>query len=253
MRRILIQALLVCSGFLLTACLTIEEKLTVQSDGSGEILTTIDLGEMLSNPMIKMAMLEEMKKNGEEIPERVDSVINLVEEMKPNNPQWTAADLALLDNIDARMTMDFEASEGAMTIRIPFGNFDELEAIQKLMSEAEQEGSDSDMFGPMGTGSMAAADYGWKKGTFSRVSSVTKDLFETMGMKEDEMGMMEMMFGEAELIYQMEMPGKIKKVKGFPGHEVDGNLLTQRYGFLEVIKKPELIDEGLDGQIKYRK
>lgn len=254
MKSILIQSLLVCSGFLLTACLTIEEKLSLNNNGSGELVTTIDFGEMLANPMVKMAMEEEMKKSGETMPEGgIDSVINLVGEMKPYNPQWTEADLAMLEKVDARMKMDFEGGEGGMTVSIPFGSIAELVAIQKLMGEAKQAESDSNPFSSLGTGSMAVNEYEWKKGSFNRMSTVAEGIFEEMGMDEENLAMVEMMFGEAELVYIMEMPGKIKKVKGFPGHKIEGNQLTQRYGFLDVIKQPELIDEGLDGRIKYKK
>ncbi|PHI21158.1 hypothetical protein CEQ90_03825 [Lewinellaceae bacterium SD302] len=256
--RIICLAIIVLSGLFLSACLEIEERLSLKSDGSGMLVSTIDMGAMLSNPLIAMGMQEEMKKNGEEMPERIDSNLNIIEEMIELNPQWTADDLALLNRVESRMVMDMEAGEGAVTVNIPFDNLAQLERIQDLMTEAKEpekeEEAEGNPFSGM-TGGNTTNDFEWKKGKFSRLTTMTigDELMGAMGMDEETMGMVEMMFGDAKMYFVMEMPGKIKKVKGFEGATVDGNVITQEFEFMELIKETEKINAAMDGQIKYKK
>lgn len=255
--RIFTFAIILISGFVFSACLNIEEKLSLNADGSGVLVSTIDMGAMLSNPLVMMSMQEEMKKNGDAVPERIDSALNLIEPMIELNPQWTADDLKLLNKIESRMVMDMEAGEGAVTVTIPFQNLDELVKVQKLMIEAkkpETEGEEENPFSGLAGGNTINS-FVWKKGKLSRSTVInnSKGMLDALAGDDESIGMMKMMFSDAKMSFIMEMPGKIKKVKGFEGATVEGNVLTQEFDFLELLDNVEQIDAALDGQIKYQK
>lgn len=247
------------AALVLSSCLTIEEHLTLERDGSGTYVTTIDLSEMLSSPFLKMALEEQMSEGGEEVPTRVDSIIDIYGELAPLNPQWTTEEKALLQRVESRMVMDLENNEGEVFIKYPFGNMDELQLMMDLMAEANQpeEGDDdANPFSGLGGGMMSGAQntFSWKKGNFGRETVIPDEISEELGVDEDTKGMMEMMFADAKVVYIMEFPGKVKKVSGFPGHTQEGNnILRQEFSFLDLINDPATIDAGLDGQVKYKK
>lgn len=256
LKRIIVLSISLSLSLLFSSCLTIEEVLKLNADGSGVLTSSIDMGELLSNPMMKMAMEEEMEKNGEDMPERIDSNLNIIEELLPLNPQWTKEDIALLNKVESKMIMDFTEGEGGVFVTMPFENLDQLMRMQKLMADAnEPEGGDEDNpFSGLSNGSGSTiSTYVWKQGRLSRNTSMTLGLVEELGNSE-EMDMMKMMFGDAKLIFKMEFPGDIKKVKGYPGHDiVNGNTLVQEFDFLDLFDNEDKIDEGLDGMVKYKK
>lgn len=256
MLRLLNLSLIFVCTIVLSSCLTIEEVLKLNSDGSGTLETTIDMGELLGNPMMKMAMEEEMQKEGKgEMPGRIDSIIDPLAELLPLNPQWTAEEVALLKTMESRMLMDFDKGEGGIYVTIPFNKLNELMRIQKLMAEAnEPEGDAGNPFGGMAKGSNVINKFVWKKGKLERNTAISEGAMGGMDMDSEEMSMAKMMFADAKMVFKTVFPGKIKKVKGYPGHSIeDGNVLVQEFGMLDLFDNPEKIDEGLDGQVKYKK
>ncbi|MEL6356144.1 MAG: hypothetical protein AAFQ37_04340, partial [Bacteroidota bacterium] len=74
------------------------------------------------------------------------------------------------------------------------------------------------------------------------------------GEEEGIVDMMKMMFSDAKVVYLMEFPGKVKKVKGFTGHEiVDNNTVRLEFDFLDFLEDASPIDAALDGNVKYKK
>lgn len=249
----------VVAAFVLTSCLTIEEKLTLRKDGSGVYSTSVDLGEMLSNPFIKMAMEEEVTKEGKEMESmQMDSTIDLFAELAPHNPQWSEADKELVRAIDTRIRMDLEKGEGAFVTSYPFSTLDQLETAMDLIANSNQpekeegDGGPDSPFSSNGTLSNAINDFTWKKGRFSRESKPGEQMRDLMG-DDENMEMAKMMFTDAKVVYLMEFPGKIKKVTGFEGHTiVDGNTLKLSFPLLDFMDSPDAIDAAMDGQVKYK-
>ncbi|SEP55975.1 hypothetical protein [Neolewinella agarilytica] len=261
MRRILLFLLVAVITAFLSSCLTIEEHTTIRRDGSGSQVTTIDMSKMFDNPLMMMAMEEELKKGKGEQEERIDSSFLVYEEFLPANPQWTDEERSLVLRTEGRMVMDLAAGESAMTMSFPFQDLAELEALKSLLASANQPASEEE--GGAGGMMSGLAGKNFTTGTLvlkgkklirtSTVASSMDNPFEDEELGEEGMEMVKEMFSDAVMVYTMEFPGKVKKVKGFPGHEVVGNQVIQAFDFLELLDKPEIVDLGLSGEIKFKK
>ncbi|MFT7120500.1 MAG: hypothetical protein ACJAZ9_000673 [Neolewinella sp.] len=255
--------LLVAIGSLiLSSCLTIEEKITLKADGSGVHASTIDFGSVLDNPLIKMGLEEELKKQGQaDFSENVDSTFRPIDELLEMNPQWTDAEKELLGRIEGHIVMNFEEGEGYVTTTFPFNNVSEVNEMQKLMENAnKKEGSDAgNPFSGL-SGSEFFTTVLTMKGTkLVRTTTANPDFVNPLGgedLGEEGMEMVKMMFGEAVVAYTVEFPGEVKKVKGFPGHDVEGaqgNVVTQYFDFMDMLERPEIVAAGLTGEVKFKK
>lgn len=240
-------------AFLLSSCLTIEEKITFNKDGSGTYSTTIDMSKFLSDPFMKGAMMEEMKKNGQETPMRLDSVIDIYGQMAPYNPQWTAEDHRLMKTVSSRMLLDFEKEEGGVYLNYPFKDAAELTYLNTLMASANkgEDGSeDSNLSSPGNILGSAKNKFTFSKKRWTRDYSIPE--MENILGEGEEAEMAKMMFEEASFVFLMEFPKKIKKVKGFSGHTItDNNTVRIEIPFLKVLEDTEAMDAYLDGKVKY--
>lgn len=263
--RLLTYLFILVSAIILTSCLTIEEKITLNKDGSGTFRTFVDMGEMLSNPMMAQGIKKAMDEDGGTKSMQVDSIIDLYTDLAAQNPQWTDADRSIMRRVESRMQMDMEKGEGGVYVNFAFANLDELKKMQTLMSASKENAKDTQngeaaAAGLMGGGPLSGVEneFKWKKGSFSRMVTSSGDITDMLNMGGENTGTemmdaMKMMMGDAQVIYIVEFPGKVKKVKGFPGHSVEKNQLIQTFDFLEVLEDPSLIDEGLDGSVKFKK
>ncbi len=237
-------------AFLLSACLTIEEKITFKKDGSGTYSTTVDMSEMLSNPFFGAAMQEEMEKAGQVVATRLDSTIDVYGQLAAANPQWTAADHQLMKGLRSTMVMDFEAGEGGIYLSYDFQNALELNRIMQLMSEA-QKGEESNGLATAGDLLGAASNtFTFSKKKWLRDYSIPS--IENPLGEGEEAEMAKMMFSEAKMVFLMEFPSKIKKVKGFETHTIEGNNTVRvEIPFLDALDNTELLNTYLDGEVKY--
>ena len=259
MRRILLFLLVVTGSFLATSCLTIEERVKLNADGSGVQTLTMDMSSMLDNPMMKMGLEQELAKGGEMM--RKDSTFNIIDEMAPLNPQWSDADRELVGRMEGRITMDLEEGIGMVTTTFPFQNVGEMTRFSELMksaNKAEDEESPvaGNPFSGMNEGSIMNSIYAIKGTKLTRTTPVPDNFenpFLSEEMEEGVMDMMMEMFGDATIVYVMEFPGAVKKVKGFPGHMVDGNELILAFDFTEMMEDPTIMAKALSGEVKFRK
>ncbi|MTB50244.1 hypothetical protein [Lewinella sp. W8] len=258
MRRLFLFMLAITASLYTTSCLVIEDTLNLNADGSGTKVTMIDLSDMLSNPMMGMALQENMKDGESEVK---DSSFLLVDELAPLNPQWTAEELELVSRIKGRIFVDGEAGEGMVTSTFRFDDLSEIARVGDIIAAANQpeesEGGPQGMAsGLSGAGGIFKTSFDLKKGLLSMNSSVPEDFKNPLvneELGEEAMGMMKMMFEDAAFVYTINLPGKVKKVKGFEGHEVEGQSIVQVFDLLEMIEKPEMMTPALTGEIKFKK
>ena len=253
----------------LFSCLTIEQNITVNRDGSGVKTLTMDMGALFDNPMMQAAM-----ESSEEVGDlrQRDSSFLLIDDMRSSNPQWTAEDIALLERGVGRLQMDMDEQVMVMTFTMPFSNFDELAYMEKLMSEAKRpdEGNpgegqgDADMLGMMSAfggglaGDTKGTTYEFKKGRLVVTTPATEgDPSDLLGMGEDaEEGMDEMlksMMEEMMMITTYTMPGKVTKVSGLKDAITDGNTVYQEVPFETLLSDTEAYMSGQVVTIKYKK
>lgn len=258
MRRLLLFTLAIFGSLLATSCLTIEERISLNADGSGTQVNTIDMSEMLDNPMIRMGMAEEMKKQGGDAPERVDSSFSVLEQLAPSNPQWTAEERELVGRSRGKVLMDLEEGVGIITTTFTFDNVDEINQLAEIMAKANKPAEDnSSPFGNMSGQNFLTSVFTMSGKKFARTTSKSDDFQNPLteaGLDDETLDMMKGMFGDAVVGYRIDFPGEVKKVKGFTGHEVtDGNSMVMLFDFMELIEKPDLVAKALTGEVKFKK
>lgn len=230
----------------------------MNADGSGVQTNTFDVSELLDNPMIKMGIAGELKEQGNgDVSGRIDSTFNLTDELLPLNPQWTAAEQELVGRVAGKMVMDLEEGEGVVTTTFAFQSPDEIGQLATILDNANQ--ADDKKGNPLAgitNQDFLISTLALNGKKFSR-TTVTANEFNNpladAGLDESSMSMMKEMFGDAVMGYRIDFPGKIKKVKGFPGHEiVEDNVILMLFDFTEVMEDPELIAKALTGEVKFK-
>lgn len=257
MRRILLFLLVVTGSLLISSCLTIEERITLNADGSGTQTNTVDFSELLSNPMIKMGLAEKMAEGGEDVPLKMDSTFNIIDDLGPINPQWTAEQRAMVARVKSEMKMDIEEGIGLVTTNFAFTDPIEISQLAELLASSNKaEGKDDNPFAGM-SGQDFLLSTITLKGTKMMRSTVQSPDFENpmaeTGLEDGMADMMKEMFGDAVISYRVDFPGKVKKVKGFPGHEIDGNSLIMLFDFNEMLEDPGVMARALSGEVKFKK
>lgn len=258
MRRILLFMLVATGSLILSSCLTIEERISLNADGSGVQTNTIDMSTLLDNPMIKMGMAEELKKQGNDaaMMQRIDSSFNIIDELLPVNPQWTAAERDLVSRVNGNMLMDLEGGEGVITTTFTFNNAKEIGQLATLLANSNKpEGKESNPFSGMSGQDFLISTMSMKGKKFSRTTTKSPDFSNPLaeqGMDEDTMEMMKGMFGDAVFGYRIDFPGKVKKVKGFPGHEIEDNSLIMLFDFMEMLEDPDIVAKAMTGEVKFK-
>lgn len=244
LKNILIIALAMVSMTTFTGCIDIIEEVFFNKDGSGKYTMRMDMSGMMS--MVKMMsemeeMMPEDEENAEEeeqeeeadlgamMEQGVDSIMYLkdasadVRQQFDDNPGF-------VDKVNMRMNVDPDENIFQIDFNLDFANMDDIDYFFKnfdkigAMMGNDEESSELDMLGGMGGGMGADSPLGGIMGDqFTRYFDMTKrtlirrdasqenmDTEEEMG--EEEMQMMEMMFGEAKYKMIYHMPGKVKKM-----------------------------------------
>lgn len=242
-------------GLALTSCFDILEEVELNKDGSGVYKMTMDMGEMLSSPFMRMALEEQMKENGElDASEmKMDSVINYLE--SPKAGELTPAERAVIAKLDARMSMDMEAGEGGFFMTLPFDNIQEINTLQeglaKLDEEGEEAGADGDNpFADMfGGGGMQPSDSYFRLEKRTLIREVTVGDLPFDDMEDESMDMVKMMFDGATMTTIYRLPGRIKNTT-IEGAVVDGKTVTVSYDLVELFEG-KIPDTG--GEIKFKR
>ena len=272
MLRISLFLLVAVLSLVLSSCLTIEQNITVNRDGSGVKTLTMDMGGLFDNPLM-MAAMESSEAKDE--PRQRDSSFVLIDDMRDNNPQWSAEDIALLERATGRLQMDMDEQVLMMSFTMPFNSFDELAHMEKLIGEAkeqedadpETEGGDADLLGMLSNfgGSMAGSSkgstYDYRKGRLTVTTPPTEgDPSDWMGLgddtDEDMDGMDEMVKGmlqEMVIITTYTLPGKVTKVTGLKDAVTDGNSVYQEVQFETLMDNPDEYLSGQEVTIKFKK
>jgi len=240
LKNILIIALAVVSMTTFTGCIDIIEEVFFNKDGSGKYTMRMDMSGIMS--MVKMmSEMEEMAPEDEENTEEkeggmgammeqgIDSIMYLkdasadVRQQFDDNPGF-------VDKVNMRMNIDPDENIFQIDFNLDFANMDDIDYFFKnfdkigAMMGDDEESSELDMLG-MGGGMGADSPLGGiMGGQFTRYFDMTKRTLirrdasqeETAGMDEEmgeeEMQMMEMMFGDAKYKMIYHMPGKVKKM-----------------------------------------
>ncbi|OAV45677.1 hypothetical protein [Lewinella sp. 4G2] len=259
MRRLLLFVFAITASLLVSSCLIVEQEITLKRNGSGIKTVQIDLGEMISNPM--MAMMS----GDEGIPsEKKDSSWLMIDDLREHNPQWTSEEIALLENARGEMSLDTDEGVMLITMSTTFNSLDELKRIERLIADANKPDEDDEEEGAGGMPDFSDfgntgddTEYEFTKKSLSLmtpVSEISEGVFGGLGLDEEDEGM-EMLLGMldgSKAVYKFNLPGKVKKVKGMEGAVIDGNTVTVEVGLMEAIEDPEMSAAALTGEIKFK-
>ncbi|WP_375560969.1 hypothetical protein ACE193_00015 [Bernardetia sp. OM2101] len=230
-------------AILLTSCFDLKEEITINKDGSGSFIQTIDMG---SNPMIQMAlnMQSDSAKNANKDMNKMDSTM-----------EETKVKLSKIKGISNIKTAS-STEELKYTIMYDFADID---ALNRAINTAEKnkEGEEK------GELKVMKKLYSFKKGQLTKANLFSMgdsgmDMSELMGDKkengteqtEEEKAqmkqMLQMFFGNANYTYIVHVPNKVKSYSNKKNTTVseDGKTLTMTIPFMELLQEDKKANVG---------
>jgi hypothetical protein len=224
----------------LTSCFDLKEEVTINSDGSGSFIQTIDMG---TNPMMQMAlnMQSDSAKNTDKGMNKMDSTM-----------EQTKVKLSKVKGISNVQTAT--ATEGLKyTIMYDFADVD---ALNRAVNAAKEEKE--------GEVKVMQKQYSFKKGQFSKTNSFSMgdngmDMSELLGgakgeddaeQTEEEKAqmkqMMQMFFGSANYTYIVHVPNKVKSYSNKQNTMVseDEKTLTMSIPFMDLLQQEKKVNVG---------
>ncbi len=222
----------------LTSCFDLKEEVTINKDGSGSFIQTIDLG---NNPMMQMAlnMESDSSQNEEKRMNKMDSTLAQTKEK-----------LSKVKGISNIKTAS--STEGLKyTVMYDFANVDALNAALNAAKEKKE-----------GEVQLMQKQYSFKKGEFTRINAFSMgndkmDLSTIMGGKEDGKEqtegekeqmkqMMTMFFNGANYTYIVHVPNQVKSYSNKENTTIseDKKTLTMTIPFLDLMEEEKKIDAG---------
>lgn len=239
-RRFYSLFIVVILAISLTSCFDLKEEVTINSDGSGSFIQTIDMG---NNPMMQMAlnMQSDSAKNELNGMNKMDSTM---EETK-----------AKLSQVKGISNVKTASSTEGLKFTIMY-DFADIDALNRAINAAKDDKE--------GEVKMMTKQYSFKKGEFTRANSFSMgnsnmDMSELMGgekgdgdagQSEEEKAqmkqMMQMFFGSANYTYIVHVPNKIKSYSNKANTTVseDEKTLTMTIPFLDLMNDEKKVDVG---------
>jgi hypothetical protein len=216
-----------------TSCFDILERLQVNKDGSGEYLLEIDMSEMIG--MIKAFSGGSEGEDGEawnpEEPTRMDTLIRFADMPDSLSRTWKYPQVTARGLIG--MSMDMEASQMMLRIRLPFNRVEEINQFGHDMGSGLA--ALDDPIGASSPGELSSILPGMESDQFSfkpkQLSRKPIDWSQAQAeLSQEERDMANMVLGNANYTVEYILPGKVKKVEGL-GYAISEDGKTVRGQF----------------------
>lgn len=275
---ILISAALLLTG--LTSCGDIEQNLVLNTNGSGTLETTFDMGEMMSMikglgdmgsmmnddvtisadqpPVETPTEPEEAKDPMQLIIDKVtdpayaqdyDTLFSITEIM-PDSVRQKVTRPDLLKKINIRLQSPAESSSLKMGLVMHFDNKAELAEMVDYL-ETLDDSSSTGILPGMGGGMQSEtflvfdADLkaGWIKVDSVDLSGLASNMEmggEGTTMGGEDMGMMEMMFANSKIKTSIKVPGEVTSCSNKDAILTKDNRVLMEYNFMDVYRKGKL-------------
>jgi len=227
-------------AFSLTSCFDLKEEITINSNGSGSFIQTIDLGD---NPMIQMAlnMQSDSTQNADLGMTKMDSTL--------------AETKAKLSQVKGISNIKTASSNEGLKYTIMY-DFADIDALNRAVNAAKEQKE--------GQVKIMQKQYSFKKGELTRANAFSMgdngmDMSEVMGgkkgndnaeqteeEKEQTKEMMQLFFGGANYTYIVHVPQKIKSYSNKENTTVseDEKTLTMTIPFLDLLEEDKKVDAG---------
>jgi hypothetical protein len=224
----------------LTSCFDLKEEVTINSNGSGSFIQTIDMG---NNPMMQMAlnMQSDSTKDANNGMNKMDSTM---EETK-----------AKLSQVKGISNVQTASSTEGLKYTIMY-DFADVDALNRAINAAKDEKE--------GEVQLMEKVYSFQKGKFTRSNSFSMgdsgmDMSELMGGKKGEddteqteeekaqmKQMMQMFFGNANYTYVVHVPNKVKSYSNKANTTIseDEKTLTMTIPFMDLLGEDKKTNIG---------
>ncbi|SHH03422.1 hypothetical protein [Winogradskyella jejuensis] len=255
------KKLIVILSFLsfLTSC-DVTETIVFNQDGSGEFISTFDMGEMMAQ-MKAMGGDTENKEKGK-VMDTTMIFADMMETYKDSIaalPEDKQATFEAIKDMYMTMKMDEDSGEMNMGIGMKFKSIEDLKGIQEKIKKAQsinQQADQVDMMknqSPLGAleGGNNKVDYNMTAKGFSRKTTVAEkteeqidELNSLLSEEVDEMSKEFLKYFEAsKYTVKLVFPKKVKSVS-VEGAEISngGKTVTYVASWMDYIKNPELLD-----------
>lgn len=228
--KTLLRIVLILAVAIAPSCLEIEEEISLNKDGSGSYLMSIDMSEV-------MEMLQGMMEGNEEALDqagmgKMDSTL-----------QETANKLRDLEGVS-------KVKHSVEGFRFSIGyDFTSVDVLNKAQGEGSAVGALGAGLDPsMGSG---GNNFELSKRTFSRAPAPIDDLMDGMGEEEaSSMEMIKMFLGEASYKMTYHMPGKVKSTTNELSEiQADGNTVITEVPMLDWLEG----NADVGNEIKFKK
>ena len=226
MKKFLIRLLLIVTPFFATACLELEEEISLNKDGSGTYSMTIDMNEMME--MLQGLLSEEQLAETGGGMGQMDSTM-----------ESTAETLRSTDGIS---NVRHKTENYRYSLSYDFSNIDVLNSTS------------SSSFGSqlnLGMGSDEDERYEWSPKTFERLPISLENLLDEAGEENEQaIEMAKMMLGDASYKMIYHMPGKVKKISNDQAElSEDKKTVTLSVPLIELMEG----EANLGNKIKFKK
>ena len=223
-----------------TSCIDIIEDMILHKDGSGKYAITMDMGEMMNDPMLK-GMMESDEKNEMKDMDSTVYFKDLPDSVIKDNPDlWSRVHMRIYNN----------AKEEAFFVKINF-DFKKVDEIaylsanlSKVMNATKANPLAGEEAGQGGPSGFLDEGLGYMLKGKELVRKTADKVNEEPG---EDLEMLKTFLGGAEYKMNFELPGKVKKVT-IPNARVDGKKVTVVTPFLEILEKKT----KMDGSISYK-
>lgn len=240
MNRITLLLALI-STLLFSSCFDIVEEIFLNKNGNHKYSLTFDMNELISDPFLKDAVLESLRKEpGMKVDNQgrlaVDSTNYLRDDLKFKQSKISQT---VRESAKLRMVINEEKEE--MMFRIDF-DFEDVSEIAEFFESVKQ---DDDMGKALGEPNLFVFGGNYKMGkkNLERLPTPKNELG-----KQDGMDMIKMMMSEATYTTNYYLPGKVKK-SNFKNSKFESNIVTVIHSLVDVMENK--VD--LTGEIKFKK
>ncbi len=135
MKKILILLLLPVLAF--TGCLETEQTTTINADGSGNYIATIDLGKLMQVFKITAQMKKAQDSNAKEEPPLVRDTLIYFRDYSDTSAAFTPKEKELLREMTLNVKMDSESDVFRVKISSPFKKLADFDQLTKLTTRKE--------------------------------------------------------------------------------------------------------------------
>ena len=245
-RRFYSLTLIVILAISLSSCFDLKEEITINNDGSGSFIQTVDMG---NNPMIRMAlnMQSDSTMNKGKATNQMDSTL---EETK-----------AKLSQVKGIKNVKTASSIEELKFMVMY-DFEDVDALNRAANVIKED-KEAEV-------KIITKQYSFDKGEFTRANSFSlgnnnMDMSEVMGIKKGEevseqtegekaqmKQMMQMFFGGANYTYVVHVPNKVKSYSNKDNTTIseDEKTLIMTIPFLDLINEEKKVDVG--NSIKFK-